>query len=161
MRDLGVSEGDFAYVIGFPLGMVGDQRSFATVRGGPIARVRDALQGLGGSFLVDACTYPGNSGGPVVLKPELVSVHGTAPQVHAQVIGISSESISYRDVAISRQTQRERIVFEDNTGLTKAHLMDLVDEAVRQHLASVPGALGPAEPAPDGAGASAPEGAPG
>src|SRR5437667_5124487 len=78
MKEVGVVEGDFAYVLGFPMGLVGGKRNAVIVRSGSIARIRDVLARSNDTFLVDAFVFPGNSGGPVILKPEVVAIDGTA-----------------------------------------------------------------------------------
>ncbi len=47
------------------------------VRQGAIARIRDWLGGAATEFLIDASIFPGNSGGPVLNRPEAVSITGT------------------------------------------------------------------------------------
>lgn len=88
MKKLGFMEGDFAYALGFALGLAGRRRNVVIARSGTIARIRDALTGTAPDYLVDAFVFPGNSGGPVVSKPELVSVVGTKPQEKSYLIGI-------------------------------------------------------------------------
>jgi S1-C subfamily serine protease len=126
----GVTEGDFVFVLGYPMGLVGEHRSVVIVRSGNIARIRDALAGTETGYLVDATAFPGNSGGPVVLKPEIVSIQGTAATNKAALIGIVRAYVPYRDVAISVQTQQPRVVFEENSGLVAAHFIDAVDECI-------------------------------
>ncbi|MCX7840103.1 MAG: serine protease, partial [Anaerolineae bacterium] len=95
MNALGVTEGDFAYVLGFPMGWVGQYRNAVIVRGGALARVRDALTRTSKIFLVDAFVFPGNSGGPVVLKPEAIAIEGTKPQLVPYLIGIVQAYVPY------------------------------------------------------------------
>jgi hypothetical protein len=57
----GLAEGDAVFVLGFPMGLVGGSRSFAIVRQGIIARVRDWLAGASKELLLDASIFPGNS----------------------------------------------------------------------------------------------------
>ena len=49
MNEIGVAEGDFVYVLGFPLAMVGEKRNFVIVKSGIISRIRDVLQNAGSS----------------------------------------------------------------------------------------------------------------
>jgi len=70
---IGLTEGDGVFTLGFPLGLVGEERNFVIVRQGCIARIRDALAGTSKEFLVDMSIFPGNSGGPVVSIPELLT----------------------------------------------------------------------------------------
>lgn len=123
MNELGVTEGDFAYVLGFPLGIVGDKRNAVIVRSGCIARIRDALVGANQTFLVDAFVFPGNSGSPVVSKPERVYIKGTKSLPSSYLIGIVRSYIG-----------RQRVAFEENTGLTEVHPVDLIEETIQMDL---------------------------
>lgn len=125
-----VSEGDFLYVLGFPMGMMPSDRQHVIVRSGIIARIRDLFENRSSSFTVDSMVFPGNSGGPVVYKPELVSIQGTAPLKRAALIGIVKSYIPYRDVAISQQTKRPRVIFEENSGLANVETVDKILEAI-------------------------------
>jgi len=130
MNTLGVTEGDFAYVLGFPMGLVGEQRNAVIVRSGTLARVRDLLARSSKIFLVDAFVFPGNSGGPVVLKPEAVTIDGTKPQLVPYLIGMVQAYVPYQDVAVSAQTGRPRVIFEENAGLAAVHPVDFIAEAI-------------------------------
>jgi len=133
MNELGITEGDFAYVLGFPMGLIGGDRNFVIVRSGSIARVRDALNKTSQEFLVDAFVFPGNSGGPVILKPELARIEGTSATRTAHLIGVVARYVPYTDVAVSMQTKRPRVIFEENSGLTAVQPIDFVQEAIQEH----------------------------
>ncbi|MCC6438931.1 MAG: trypsin-like peptidase domain-containing protein [Acidimicrobiales bacterium] len=128
----GVSEGDGVFVLGFPMGDVGGERNHAIVRGGTIARVRDALAGTIDTMLLDCFVFPGNSGGPVILRPERTTIEGTPSPQRALLLGLVRSYVPYRDVATSSQTGRARIVFEENTGLCSATLIDVVADLARR-----------------------------
>jgi hypothetical protein len=130
MRSAQVSEGDFVYALGFPLGLVGDERNTVISRGGTIARIRETLDNPSYRFLVDAIVFPGNSGGPVVTKPEINAIQGTSPQVKANLIGIIAGYVPYQDVAISPQTKTVRVIFEENSGLTVVYSVNCINEAI-------------------------------
>ncbi len=125
-----ISEGDFLYALGFPMGIVAKDRQNVTVRSGVIARVRDLYENRTTDFTIDAFVFPGNSGGPVVMKPELISIQGTPAFKKAALVGIVKGYIPYRDVAISSQTKRPRITFEENTGLSLVESVDSIMEAI-------------------------------
>ena len=127
----GVSEGDGVFVLGFPLGLAGEERNYAIVRQGIIARVQDWLKGKANSFLVDASIFPGNSGGPVLLRPELSSIAGTKAISRCALIGMVSSYLPYQEVAVSAQTKRPRMVFEENSGLGVVVPHDVILEAVK------------------------------
>ncbi len=132
MAKMGVGEGDFVYVLGFPMSLVGpgDRRNAVLVRNGTIARLRDTLDLNSPSFLVDAFVFPGNSGGPVILKPEVFAIEGTQKVDTAVLIGIVASNVFFQDTAISAQTKRPRIIFEDNAGLGVVYPVDCIDECI-------------------------------
>ncbi len=140
MRQLGVCEGDFAYVLGFPLGLGGGHRNAVVVRSGIVARLRDLLDGQNDQFLLDAFVFPGNSGGPVVLKPEVMAIEGTDAPSSAYLIGVVRSYVPYQDVAVSQQSGRPRVIFEENSGLAAIHPVDAIEATVRAHLARAGGA---------------------
>jgi S1-C subfamily serine protease len=139
LNELGITEGDFAYVLGFPMGLVGGERNIVIVRSGTIARIRDALVRANQEYLIDAFVFPGNSGGPVVSKPEAFAIQGTKSQGAAYLIGIVKSYVSYQDVAVSLQSKRPRVIFEENSGLAAIHPIDFVQEAIKGHLKLVDG----------------------
>ncbi len=132
MKRNGVSEGDSVFILGFPMGNVSipGNYNYAISRSGSIARIRDLLEGQQSSFLIDANIFPGNSGGPVVSKPELVSLAGTHPMKKGVLIGIVKAYIPFRDVAISNQTGSPRIIFEENSGLAVVETVDSIDSTI-------------------------------
>lgn len=125
-------EGDFVYVLGFPMGIVSKERQHVFVRGGVIARIKDLFEKRAKDFVVDSPVFPGNSGGPVVSKPEMNHIEGTKPKNKADLIGIVKSYIPYTDVAISQQTNRPRITFEENSGLTRVEPVDHIIQTIKE-----------------------------
>ena len=74
--------------------------------------------------------FPGNSGGPVVLCPSRIAIDGTSPIMKSVLIGIVKSYVPYNDIAVSQQTNRPRIVFEENSGLTSVESVDAILETV-------------------------------
>ena len=126
LRNLGASEGDFLYVLGFPMGIVTNQNNCVIARSGIIARIRDVLAGASSTFLIDANIYPGNSGGPVINKPETTFINGTNSLLNAHLIGMVKSYVPYRDVAVSQQTGNPRVTFEENSGLALVETVDSI-----------------------------------
>ena len=134
--DVGVSEGDGVFVLGFPQGNIGSEdRNFVIVRQGCVARIQDWLTGESQKILIDAPVYPGNSGGPVVLKPEAMSIQNTKSNNRSYLIGMVESYIPYRDVAISPQTNRPRVMFEENSGLANVVPGDVILKTIEMILA--------------------------
>jgi S1-C subfamily serine protease len=130
----GLMEGDFIYALGFPMGLVSKDRQHVMVRSGIIARIRDFYENRSTDFTVDAFVFPGNSGGPVITKPEVISIQGTQPFKQAALIGIIKSYIPYRDVAISKQTKNTRVIFEENTGLSLVEPVDHILATIQEDL---------------------------
>jgi S1-C subfamily serine protease len=131
-KDLGVSEGDGVFVLGFPLQLVGGARNFVIARQGIIARIGDALEGFSKTFLIDTFIFPGNSGGPVILRPEALAITGTKHQGNALLIGVVSSFQTYQEIAVSQQTGRPRIMFEENAGLANVVPVDQIKAAIAE-----------------------------
>lgn len=131
MKTSGVDEGCFVYAIGFPMGLVSDGIKAPIVRLGCISRIEDAFGGIGdSSYYVDAQTFPGNSGGPIVSRPELASVAGTNHNERANLIGILNSYVPYCDRLISQQTREIVMVHRENSGLTKVFPVDRIKEVI-------------------------------
>ena len=127
-------EGDGVFVIGFPLRLVGDARSYPIVRYGVIARIQDWIHRHQDTFLIDAPAFPGNSGGPVILKPESAAITGTKAITHCLLVGVISKQLRSREVAVSERTGQPRVVFEEDTGLAEVVPVEMVRETVIQEI---------------------------
>lgn len=130
MPALETAAGDGVYVLGFPMGLAGSQRNYVIVRQGVIARISEMIDSASTTFMIDAFVFPGNSGGPVVLRPEFVSIEGTKAYGKAALIGLVTQSRNYVDTAVSLQTNRPRITFEENAGLAEVLPIDYVNAAI-------------------------------
>lgn len=130
-----VSTGDGLFVLGFPMSISGKSKNFVIVRQGIIARVDDEV--LEECFYyIDASAYPGNSGGPVIIKPEVVSIQGTKSNNSAGLIGVISSGVTYSDVAISQQTGEPKVIFTEQTGLVKVVPVELIYEIIDEMVKS-------------------------
>ena len=138
MQNTGVNEGSLVYALGFPMDLVAPIK-VPICRLGCISRVTDAFLLKKGTpiFLVDAQTFPGNSGGPIVSRPEHISIGGTPSNTSANLIGILSAYIPYRETLYSRQTGRDRMIQEENSGLTIVHPVDRIKAVVELEWARI------------------------
>ncbi len=87
------------------------------------------------TFYIDGFAFPGNSGSPVFLKPSMIRFdEGDLPiakdSLGGRFIGIIGSYVPYEEVAISTQTGRPRVIFEENTGLSKVWSVDYINEIV-------------------------------
>jgi len=129
-RSIQISEGDGVFVLGFPLGVVGKERNYTIVRQGTIARIQDWLEGNSREILIDALVFPGNSGGPVFIKPELAGIEGTKANKTSYLLGMVSKYLLYEDIAVSPQTGLPRVVFQENSGLAVVVPIDVIQETI-------------------------------
>ena len=132
-----LAEGDGIFIIGFPLDLIGKEQNYPIVRYGVVSRIQDWIRGHKDTFLIDVPAFPGNSGGPVVVKPEMAALPGTERIRSALLAGVIRSNIRARDVAVSRQTGEVRIVFLENTGLTEVVPIEKVREAAAMAAAAL------------------------
>jgi hypothetical protein len=92
----------------------------------PIARRgMVSIRNEDGTFYLDAFAFPGNSGSPVFIKPSAggsfttTGINLGAEPNNCKFVGMIGEYLPYREVAVSLQTKRARVVFEENTWLAK------------------------------------------
>jgi S1-C subfamily serine protease len=133
IAESGAAEGEDVQVLGFPIGVLSDQlfgaeRSYPVARRGSMAWVRPALDKTNSEFLIDTFIFPGNSGSPV-FKPCHISV--PKGQVATDcLIGMVRAYLPYTDTAISRQTGKVRVSFEENSGLAVVIPVDSIQSAI-------------------------------
>lgn len=138
LRSEGVSNGDAIFVLGFPMNLAGAQRNYVIVRQGAIARITEMLDNASSTFMIDAFVFPGNSGGPVVLRPEVLAIGGTQTHGAAQLIGMVGSYRTYSELAISQQTRQPRVMFQENSGLADVLPIDYIDETIRAYQVAHP-----------------------
>ena len=66
-----------------------------------------------------------------------MSIDGTPNNASSNLIGILSAYIPYRETLYSRQTGRDRMIMEENSGLTIVHPVDRIKEVVELEWARV------------------------
>lgn len=112
-----VRPGARVLIPGFPLGLRSKEYAHPIVREGIVARSDS------NNIVIDGFVFPGNSGGIALYVPTLkiggqkgVSINSEC-LMEEKVIGLVLSNISYVERAISEQTKRPRVTFEDNAGL--------------------------------------------
>jgi len=66
----------------------------------------------------------------VINSPDMNCINGTKAIQKSDLIGIVKSYISFQDIAISQQTKRPRIIFEENSGLASVVPVDFIMETV-------------------------------
>jgi trypsin-like peptidase len=87
------------------------------------------------SFYIDASAFPGNTGSPVFLRPSPIRFQGQSftigdDPIGGKFIGIIGEYLPYQELAVSAQTGRPRIIFEENTGLSRVWSASFIQEII-------------------------------
>jgi len=119
------------FFLAYQPGIQPQKRISPVIRSGTISLINDDQ-----TFYIDASAFPGNSGSPVFLKPSpirfnngSITIGGTDP-FGGKFVGIIGGYIHYQEVAISVQTGRPRVVFEENTGLSKVWSVTFIKEII-------------------------------
>lgn len=130
MQSVGIAEGSFIYSLGFPMNLV-DTIKTPICRMGCISRIQDLyLDNTRYTYIIDTQVFPGNSGGPVITRPELASIKGTPTHSRASLIGVVYAYIPYRETLISLQDHLPRNIVQENSGLALVHPVDCIIEIV-------------------------------
>lgn len=101
------------------------------VRSGRISLINDDK-----SFYIDGFVFPGNSGSPVFFEPSVIDLTDGkiilgCNSKNGKLIGIVSGYLPYEDIAVSRQTKKPRVSFEENTGLSIVWSVDCIEEITK------------------------------
>ncbi len=113
---------------GFPMG----NGSVGFLQHKPIIRSGIVAQEFEDKYLIDGNVFPGSSGSPVLTRPRLeLDENGSINYISSRLIGVISSYIPYKDYAISVQTGRTRVVFEDNSGLAYAYKIEKLHEIMQ------------------------------
>ena len=122
------------FFLSYQPGIQSQKRISPVIRNGTISLINDDK-----TFYIDAFAFPGNSGSPVFLKPSPIrfdekSISIGGDKLGGKFIGIIGEYVPYREVAISTQTGRPRVVFEENTGLSKVWSVTFIEDIVKSDI---------------------------
>ncbi len=87
------------------------------------------------TILLDAFAFPGNSGSPVFLKSSSIRFDSKVMYLGGdplgdKFIGIIGAYIPYDDIAISVQTQKPRVVFQENSGIAVIWSIDFINDII-------------------------------
>jgi hypothetical protein len=87
------------------------------------------------TFYIDGAAFPGNSGSPVFVRPSRVRpdigrITVGEDSLDGKFVGVIGSYVPYREVAISAQTRSPRVVFEENTGLSKVWSAAFIREII-------------------------------
>ena len=130
LHESGVDEGNLVYMLGFPMGLVNIESTLPICRLGCIARMSAAQIKESGYVLVDIQNFPGNSGSPIVTRPEFISVSGTKAFNQSVLVGIICGYIPYTEQLINSQTKQVVEIKSENSGIALMHPVEYIREIV-------------------------------
>ncbi|MCY3746982.1 MAG: hypothetical protein OXH05_12205 [Acidobacteria bacterium] len=131
MRRKRIGEGDDVLVLGF--GPVLERlRPVPLVRRGIVARIHDCYQGLSNAFLVDATTFEGNRGGPVLMKPHRPAADRARSDPAGKLIGVVAESLPNPWGPVEATHDGRRLNVQVNTGLVRVVPVDALLRVLEQ-----------------------------
>ena len=122
--EISLSEGGEVFVLGFPIGWRAGKQDYPIVRHGMLAQIQGWIDSDHDTFLVDGSGFPGNSGGPVITKPEMGAAEGTQAVPGAWLIGMVMKR-SFSPIGEGKET----------ADLIEVVPMDLIDETVEMAMA--------------------------
>ncbi len=137
MRETDVIEGCIVYSLGFPINMIGTNRKTPICRIGCISRVSDLFEkgNTSNEYLIDLQALPGNSGAPVINRPESSHIEGTTHNSSSNLIGIINGTIDYSEKCEHSENCEEKTctkIREKNSGFAIVHPVDTIIEVVEQ-----------------------------
>lgn len=118
MRKKRIGEGDDVLVLGFGPELE-RLKPVPLVRRGIVARIQDCYQGLSNAFLVDATTFEGNRGSPVVMKPQRSAADRPRSDPAGKLIGVVAESLPNPWGPVKHRADDRTLWIQVNTGLVR------------------------------------------
>ena len=123
MRTKRIGEGDDVLVVGFGPDLE-RLKPAPLVRRGIVARIQDCYQGLSNAFLVDATTFEGNRGSPVVMKPHRSAADRPRSDPAGKLIGVVTESLPNPWAPVKHHGKERTLMIQVNTGLVRVIPVD-------------------------------------
>lgn len=130
LRDSGADAGSIIYMLGYPMGLVNSTSNQPICRMGCIARMSETQIREENNMLVDIQNFPGNSGSPIVTRPERVSIIGTTSLSRCVLIGIIHSYLPYEEKLINIQTKRVVEIRSENSGIANMHPVEYIREII-------------------------------
>jgi len=129
LLDNGVDEGSLVHMLGFPMGLV-EESGLPICRLGCVARISMNQISLNHNILVDIQNFPGNSGSPIIYRPELSFIEGTKNLSKSVLMGIIHSYIPYEELLISTQTKQIVEKRQENSGIALMHPVEYIRDII-------------------------------
>lgn len=133
----GGDEGAYIYMLGFPMGLVNVDSNAPICRSGCVARIDLKEIEKTKKFLLDIQNFPGNSGSPIISKPEVVGI-GEGPVLNqSALIGIIHGYLPYKENLINSQTHEVVEIRSENSGIAVANPTEFIRMLVEEEICRV------------------------
>jgi len=135
-NDIGIALGDSVFLAGFPMGLSGLKNNYAIVRSGILARIDEEIIESEKAILIDATVFPGNSGGPVFLRPEQLFLNESKAVQKAYLLGVVSRYRYYMEPLYSHQLNPPAVaaISIENSGLASIVPMNFAKDIFNDFL---------------------------
>ena len=124
----GIYEGEEVFILGYPVGWRPATLDYPVVRGGMIGQIRGWIDGYHPSILVSGTVFGGNSGSPVLLRPQPGGMEGTPVLREVHLLGMVS---NYKLVPSPGHPRGG-----ENSGITDVVPMDTIYGLIEAHTRS-------------------------
>lgn len=111
------TEGSLIYMLGFPMGTfdIGSLKPISRL--GSIARISKSEILNSHCALADIQNFKGNSGSPILIRPELMRLNGTKPLEKIALIGVVSGFVPFKNNLKTKDDQVTEFYIDENSGL--------------------------------------------
>ena len=130
LRNSGAEEGSIVYMLGFPMGLVNVSSNLPISRMGCISRMSETQITEQHNMLVDIQNFPGNSGSPVITRPEFIAVGGSPSLQKCVLVGIVHSYIPYQESLINSQTKQVVEIRSENSGIANVHPVEYIRDII-------------------------------
>ena len=130
----GGDEGSYVYMLGFPMGLVNIDSNTPICRGGCIARIDEKEINSKKQFLLDIQNFPGNSGSPIITKPEMIGIGNDPVLGKSVLIGIVHGYIPYEEKLINAQTKKVVEIRSENSGIAVVNPVEFIKEVMEKEI---------------------------
>ena len=119
------------------MGLVNIKSTTPICRMGCIARIDKAEITETKNILLDIQNFPGNSGSPIITRPELSAIGGTKAFNKSTLIGIIHSYIPYQETLVNSQTEKIVEIRSENSGIAMANPVEFIREVVEMEYARI------------------------
>lgn len=82
------------------------------------------------NILVDIQNFPGNSGSPIITRPEIVAIEGTKALNKSVLLGIVHSYFPYQEELLNTQTKKIVEIRSENSGIALVHPVEYIREVI-------------------------------